>query len=182
MISEDNSGPRPKLELCGWRHCRRGVPCDDCLKALSERNVRRVRCHSTCSYDGPSFKFEGSDLEWEYDPLDGNVGRGFRDIHPEQISAIFMYKPYLSIGTDGVSADIRLVNDPGWIWNGYVREEHGKHYVIAFERKEDSVPFVIPERPDHYWGINDLPEEIREDFQRMMESADSPIIGSIVDR
>lgn len=86
------------------------------------------------------FLFHHTDLEWEFDPAVGNVGRGYRALMPAMIHGLELYKPYETPGENGDSCDIPIVGDPGWVWSGYVREENGRHYIIAFERRGAKPP------------------------------------------
>lgn len=75
-------------------------------------------------------------LEREYDPAVGNLGRGF-PVSQETFESmsLYGYEPYRVPGTgDTVVTILSASLAPNYPqWRGFVREEDGKHYVVAFE-------------------------------------------------
>ena len=131
--------------------------------ATGARPLPEVKWHCSSCYDGPAFTCHAEDVEWEFDPELGNVGRGYRDLRPDQVSEMFLYKPYEAPGANGPVFNIAIHDDDGkpteWVWNGFYRKDRtGKHYMIAFERPVGTQPFTVPERPIHYWDPRDNPE------------------------
>ena len=74
-------------------------------------------------------------LEHEYDPMIGNLGRGHRDIAPEQVN-LSEYQPYIGTLGQRISIVGPDLKETGWDFYGWMREENGKYFIVGFEKPD----------------------------------------------